>query len=354
MRMRAPGAVIGVVALMAGASTGQPAAASASTRPAATCVLRALSLPEGATDARVAAGDPTGRWLAGTSSQDDGSLSIAIWHDGVVQSLAVPFDVLHVTAVNRAGVVVGWGEDPSEPYISAFAVENGELTLLGEPKGGGHTWATGVSAAGTIVGFMYRPWPSLRSDPVTWSISDPRRLHAIRLPHGDQGTAEGISPRGEIVGRDLGDDPSSSPEHSSFVLDDRGLHVLMPADANATSTLPVAVANGVAVGYVHVDDGSDQKAMVRWNLRSGQPTLVAVGVFDAHGVNARGDIVGEPSDLQSAALVRGDTVTALPAAVVGGRSTARTVSNVGVVAGSAEIEGEHFEPVRWTCDFESS
>ena len=56
------------------------------------------------------------------------------------------------SAVNDAGQVVGWSYLPNDSAAHAFLVDGGPMMDLGTVSGWSNSYATGINAAGTIVG----------------------------------------------------------------------------------------------------------------------------------------------------------------------------------------------------------
>lgn len=151
------------------------------------CAVQGLVLPKGlgSTAAFVTGGDPTGRYLLGSISND----KVFIWDNGIPGNPIELADIdSDLTDINSAGVAVGFGYEPSG--MVAYVLHNGTLT----PLAGANAEAHGINESGVIVG-------SVDGRPVRWA-SPQAEPELLPIPSGmkDRGVAAGITDDGMIVG----------------------------------------------------------------------------------------------------------------------------------------------------------
>jgi probable HAF family extracellular repeat protein len=198
-------------------------------------------------------------------------------------------DLSVAKAVNNAGVVVGYS-DPTASTVHGFKWGNGALTDLGTLPGGEFSWANAINDAGQIAGTADRP-PVHYGYPVRWSASGAITDLGGTIDNA-LGVGNAIDPSGQVAGGQR------------------------PADSE-----------GSPLGTLYRADGT------RVDL---EPDL---GV--ANGINAVGQVVGEPSYIW-----RDGTVTFLPGFPGTGSTRATAINISGTVVGSAGA-GENELAVRW-------
>jgi probable HAF family extracellular repeat protein len=191
--------------------------------------------------------------------------------------------------VNNAGVVVGYS-NPTTVTVHGFRWSSGVLTDLGTLPGGLFSWANAINDAGQIAGTADRP-PVSYGYPVRWSASGAITDLGGTIDN-ELGVGNAIDPSGQVAGGQR------------------------PADSE-----------GNPLGTLYRADGS------RVDLG---PSL---GV--ANGINAAGQVVGEPSYIW-----RNGAVTFLPGFPGTGSTRATAINISGTVVGSAGA-GQSDQAVRW-------
>jgi probable HAF family extracellular repeat protein len=183
------------------------------------------------------------------------------------------------TAINDAGLVVGFSATTNDAASHAFAYQGGSMIDLGT-LGGSYSQASGVSANGDIVGDS-----TLAGDTVDHAfLYHDGVMHDLGAFGGTDSAAFGVNDSGDIVGAFLANDGA---QHAFLVrngvMTDLGGDSSLAAAVNASGLITGNSAFGPA-GHLHafVDDGS------------GLVDLGTLGPTDSYGfsINARGDVVG--------------------------------------------------------------
>jgi probable HAF family extracellular repeat protein len=211
---------------------------------------------------------------------------------------ALPGGTSGANAINNAGVVVGVSTVDGVRQHAVRWSGSGRITDLGVLPGGANSVANAVNDAGQVAGQADRSDGGFRY-PVRWNavgaITDLGGPAPNRL-----GEADGIDPAGRAVGGQR------------------------PADSE-----------GAPVGIRYALDGT--------------PTELGDGLGLARGVNARGEIVGDP-----AYAWRAGRLTPLPDLTGGRAAIAYAVNDAGVVVGvSATSDPNVQHAVRWAGDVAS-
>ena len=183
------------------------------------------------------------------------------------------------SAINDAGLVVGFSATANDAGYHAFAYQGGLMIDLGT-LGGSFSQASGVSANGDIVGDS-----TLAGDTVDHAfIYHDGVMHDLGAFGGTDSAAFGVNDSGDIVGVYL---HSDGAQHAFLIrngeMTDLGGDNSLAAAVNASGVMTGNSAFGPA-GHLHaiVDDGS------------GLVDLGSLGPTDSYGfsINARGDVVG--------------------------------------------------------------
>ncbi|GAA2884552.1 hypothetical protein Acy02nite_17770 [Actinoplanes cyaneus] len=330
----------------------QPAATTTTTATAvkapASCTIERLPVPDGARAALVFGADPTGKFFVGRSYPKAGGYQAVIWHNGVAEEVPLPGDeeeLLH--DVNTSGTAVGWsyiGENTPMPFV----FRDGKVTQLPGVSSGS---AYAINRDGKIVG-------DDGAHPLLWS-SPSAGPTQLPVPAGTQtAIATDIDDDGTVIG----------------TLDNKVPYVWLPDGTHHALRLPDTdgkrfegrlfhLRNGWAVGVANEAGGKsasgEKKAQgkveaIRWNVRTGEMTVV--GQFDksADAVNAMGWQTGVGKQ-GGAKLLADEHLIALPGlAPAGGdrlADLANTLSDDGrTIGGQSDDANDNIQPVLWHCE----
>lgn len=204
-------------------------------------------------------------------------------------------------AINNSRVVVGRLVLVGEQTFHAFRLDDGELTDLGllpDFAGCCESEATAVNASGDVVG-----WSGESSEPgfrhaFLWRDGVMTDLGALPDVGGssngiNNSWANGINPRGDVVGASRFDGPAGTPRHAVLwrhgAITDLGT---LPGgwESEATAINPAGDVVGYSSGF------QSPRVAVLW--RKGVPVdLGTLGATSrATAINPRGDVVGWSGD----------------------------------------------------------
>ncbi|MGQ5260470.1 hypothetical protein ACTWLT_06895 [Micromonospora sp. ZYX-F-536] len=292
------------------------------------CTIGTLPFPADTYRAEANAVDPTGRYVVGAALRvsDSGNQPLLlVWDRQRLTTLDAPLGGDPVD-VNAHGVVIGngWTNGISQPW----RYRGGRVELLPVVPSAGIS-VTAINKAGDIVGhgtdtatgeFFALRWPAAR----------PGTVEVLDTPAN--ATPTGITADGTIVGS-AGDFGS----WTGWVRRPDGR-----VDALTAPGARMAMVDGAqghwAIGKV--DLGGTSTLNVRWDLRDGSHTALDERLAWADDVNAKGVVVGGDR------VVRGHNSRLLPGG--GERVTvgARSVSDTGTIVGFRN--DDRVTPVRWT------
>jgi uncharacterized membrane protein len=292
------GTVIGIVTAVGQLRAGQPAVGTAppsvvaktppatpvSTEPkVAACQGQVLTSPTGASVGEIRGGDPSGRYVIADAVQGFDKIAAVLWTDGTPMILPYPPAVNTVQAndVNSHGVVVGTGFGDSQTTF-AWVYRGGATTKLPKPSGYTFTLASGVNAAGDIVGAA---WSRDKQDvAVLWPATDPERPRVLAAP--ELAWAFDITDDGSIVGT-LNDGGNAYAWAAS------GTGRFLANPTGTTRGKAFAASSDWVVGWVRPDAGDGagpQLLAARWNLRTGEATAYPHIAGPARSVSLGGDL----------------------------------------------------------------
>jgi probable HAF family extracellular repeat protein len=239
------------------------------------------------------------------------------------------------TAVNNAGVIVGWSSlSASDLRPHAFVWKSGVMSDLGT-LAGGQSQATAVNQDGVIVGWSLVKSGDMRA--VRWQNGIKKNLGTLG---GRNSQALGISVFGVIVGWS----ENASGNRRAFVWKD-GVMTDIGTLGGASSEANGINRGGVVVGVSTTAAG--ERHAFRW--KDGVfKDLGTLGTqsSSATAINTRGQIVGwvgpprdaagEENDFGTPFLYQSEVMTTLPCGCLHPTIHALAISPEGVVVGNAQ------------------
>ncbi|MDG4760191.1 hypothetical protein [Micromonospora sp. WMMD710] len=304
-------------------------ATAATAGPVGACTISPLPYPADTYRADANAVDPTGRFVAGSALRvsDSGNQPLLlVWDRDQLTTVESPTDG-DVVDVNAYGVVVGngWVNGIGQPW----RYRDGRFEQLPVVPSDG-IFVTAINKAGDIVGhgsnsatgeYFALRWPAAR----------PGTVEVLDAPAGAAPVA--ITANGTIVGN-----AGEWGSWSAWVRRPGGRIEALGAPG-ARTTVAVAAAGHWAVGQADLG-GEGGPVDVRWDLRDGSYTALDPWLEWVTDVNNKGVVVGGDR------VVRGATSRVLPGG--GDRVTigARSISDTGTIVGFRN--GDRVTPVRWT------
>lgn len=323
------GAAAGLLATSLGVAASASATAAPSGAGNGACRISTLPYPADTYRADASAIDPTGRFVAGAALRigDSGNQYLLLVWDGQRLTETESARMVDAVDVNADGVVIGngWADNGiGQPW----RYHDGRLEQLPVVPSSG-IFVSAINKAGDIVGYG--------SDIATgeyvallWPAARPGTVEVLDTP--DNAMPSGITANGTIVGA-AGDFGS----WTSWVRRPNGRIDALTAPG-AQSTVVNAAAGHWAVGRVNLGGANPLK--VRWDLRDGSYTTLDQRLEWLEDVNAKGVVVGGDR------VVRGGTSRVLPGGGDGVGIGARSVSDRGTIVGFRNAE--RVIPVRWT------
>jgi probable HAF family extracellular repeat protein len=231
-------------------------------------------------------------------------------------------DLSVAKGINNAGVVVGYS-NPTDITVHGFKWSNRALTDLGTLPGGQFSWANAINDAGQIAGTADRP-PMSYGYPVRWSASGAITDLGGTIDN-ELGVGNAIDPSGQVAGGQRPADSEGSP-----------LGTLYPADGTRVDLGPnLGVANGInAVGQV-VGEPSYIWRNGTVTFLPGFPGTVSTR---ATAINIRGTVVGSAGAGQSDQAVRWEGTNPVGLGGVAGipHNTANAINAAGQIVGTAD------------------
>jgi hypothetical protein len=240
----------------------------------------------GISKAIVAAGDPSGHYLAGRVYPPGSYPRTVIWKDGRLQGGGtMPGEDADIDAINSDGVGVGssFAGDDQYPYV----VKNGSATRL---KGGTGS-AVGINAAGVIIGGL---GDDVETAPVRWSSAgaQPTRLP---MPSGaTDGMARVIGDDGTVLGT-----VKVGKNYKGYQWKPDGTGRFLPRATIAGLTgefMPVSMNAGWAYGTVLIDLGGGASHIMTVRLRIDSNTYEELPVGDPAFGATNGWVLGMAAD----------------------------------------------------------
>jgi probable HAF family extracellular repeat protein len=300
-------------------------------------------------DARAIA--PNGR-IAGTAVSNFSNPRAAVWQDGVLTDLnallpGVPVQS-YASDVSPSGTVVGWRVDldPTTGGAPAVAVvwERGGPRVL--PSSGVYTEATGINAAGDIIGTSLLAGGGSRA--LLWRKDAVLDLGTVG---GLWNSANGINARGQVVGCS-----GTAGGATHAFLWDRGVLTDLGTLPGHTSSCATAInARGQVVGW---SEGAGSMRPFLWDrgVMTDLGTLGGSYYNQAWAINDRGQVVGQSRtagasvfDFEDHAFLWENGVMIDLGTLGGTRSVARGISDSGQIVGYADAgDGDWPHWVIWT------
>ncbi|MFG1839037.1 hypothetical protein ACGFH8_11450 [Micromonospora sp. NPDC049175] len=318
----------GLLTTALGVAVSAPATAAPRGTALDTCTISTLPYPTDTYRADAYVIDPSGRYIAGDGLRktESGNQYLLLFWDRnrltevEAPSMATPVDV------NADGVVIGngWGNSGQPWRYRDGRIE--QLPLVPSAYG---LFVTAINKAGDIVG--------LGSDTdtgeyfaVRWPAARPGTVEVLDAPANAQPT--GITDNGTIV--------VTAGEFGSWtgwVRRPNGRYDALTVPGAQTAQVNAATGHW-AIGHVDLPDSP--WVAVRWNLRDGSYTTLDQQLPLLDDVNAKGVVVGGDR------VGRGTTSRELPGGGDGVGIGARSISDTGTIVGFRN--GERLTPVRWT------
>jgi len=263
------------------------------------CEVAKLALPAGyPMKSVVAAGDPTGRFLAGRAYPRDGRDRLLLWDNGQVRALPGHGSDAEFRAVNSSGHAIEIslvGED-----TQSWVYHDGGFTKLK----GVRAAATAINSKGVVVGLLHPDSPG-RGVPVVWRSysAEPERLE---LPGDDWLIGvHAVDDAGNIIGS--GSAPRSTVSPLIWSPDGKVRRPAIPDyPPNAEEVHPISLHSGQVTLSVSVDG---RKSFHYWriDLATGSSTKLDLPAWVEHlAMN------GWALRTISGTLVSGDIVLKLP------------------------------------------
>ena len=313
------------------------AASTPAAKPAAPCVVERLDLPPGAKAGGVNTGSPSGRYLAGFTSNASDPGTPVRWDGGKAQAIRVP-GTGEAQGVNDKGVVVGEGQAPGG-RMYAWAYADGKVTELRLPAGYTGAEARGINATGQVTGVLFA------GDRTAAGVWDSIGKTARVLDAPEDAMAFGISDSGVVVGGlrgggaayrwDAGGRGKALPAPSGVTVGD--LHGVRGDWAYGSVANPNPDATPDEPGGIR-----DSIVAARWHLPTGRLTLLD---GDIGAVNPAGQAAVSPIGRGTATIQSPDATKRKLPGLAGKVGHPYALSDDGTRA--AGTIGDR--PVRWIC-----
>ncbi|MET8281768.1 hypothetical protein [Micromonospora sp. NPDC005174] len=319
------------------ATLGLPGVATAESthQSVSTCALQTLPYP---TDmhGRATAVDPTGKFIAGIGYgvDDDGwRPRLLLWAGArpgawnqprltIVETAVVE----EVEGINRNGVAVG--NAVVDHIYRPWRYRDGRLEWLPVLPGASNVFTSGINSRGDIVG-RASVEETETSLPLLWPVDRPGTVEVIDAPY-DAGATE-ILDDGTIIGGAGGFGWVRHPDGTTDRLTVPG----------ARWAGIVAARGTWAVGSIGTGPGEEDRAPVRWDLRTGVATAVPPALVSTLDVNSQGAVLGDR------AVAHGDRIVPLGGVIPGVQDPfGWGIADNGLVVGS--VNGSRLRPARWT------
>ncbi|PWR06281.1 hypothetical protein DKT68_22950 [Micromonospora acroterricola] len=306
----------GITAGLLATSLGVVASGTATAAPRGAlraCTISTLPFPADAHRAEAIAVDPTGRYSTGAALRvsDSGNQPLLlVWDRQRLTTIDSPLDGEAVD-VNARGVVIGngWVNGAGQPW----RYRDGRVEQLPVVASGG-TFVTAINKAGDIVG--HGTDATGQTIALLWPAARPDTVEVLDAPAG--AIAHGITADGTIVG--------TAGDWGSWTS-----WVRRPDGQTLTLTVPGSQSTQVNAAEGHWATGlvalGDTTLRVRWDLRDGSYTHLDQRLEVLDDVNARGAVVGGDR------IARGTTSRVLPGGGERVTVGARSVSTDGTIVG---------------------
>ena len=295
------------------------------------CTWRVDLLPTGVGGGtgRVNGTDGGRRW-AGVAGN-----GAALWQDGRLSPLG-PGRALDV---NRGGTVVGADAvGTGQGHAALWAA--GRRLALAEPSGVTRSQATAINDAGVIVGWGVRGSAEDQDGPsvgLVWSQSAPGRVTEVRYAQLDVGLT-GVSDSGVLFGNGAAPGQEEGPRVALQGTLATGLQPLNPSEVHSVVT---AAAGGYAVG-------SGSAGGTVWQAGTGAVVRTRPGLLPTD-VNRHGDVAALNAGTLRPLLWSGDDLEPLPVPAGWSGASAAAIDDAGRLAGELRREGGQGRPALWTC-----
>ncbi|MEU4471809.1 hypothetical protein [Micromonospora sp. NPDC023888] len=306
----------GLLVTALGVAVSAPATAAPRGAALRTCTISTLPYPTDTYRAEANVIDPTGRIVAGSALRIEGTDNqyLLLFWDGdrltevEAPSMAVPADI------NADGVVIGngWGESgPGQPW----RYRDGRIELLPVVPSSTGISVTAINRAGDIVG-LGTDIDTGEYFALRWPATRPGTVEVLDAPANARPT--GITDNGTIVVT-----AGEFGYWTSWVRRPNGRFDALTVPGAQVADVDAAAGHW-AIGHVELT-GSWVK--VRWNLRDGSYTTLDQRLPLSEDVNVKGVVVGGDR------VARGTTSRVLPGASDGVGIGARSISDTGTIVG---------------------
>ncbi|MGV9211170.1 hypothetical protein ACTFTM_04825 [Micromonospora sp. RB23] len=325
------GTATGLLAASLGIALSSPATASPARTTARACTISTLPYPTDTYRADATAIDPSGRFVAGTALRvgaSDNQYLMLLWDGQQLTEIPAPGrNEVEPADINESGVVIGngWSENG---IAQPWRYRDGRFEQLPTLPSSGIS-VTAINKAGDIVGIGSDIVPGEYVG-LRWPADRPGTVEVLQAPANAR--PQGITPNGTIVG--------SAGEFANWTAwvrrpNGRIKPLVFPG---AESTEIHAAAGHWAVGRVSLSNA--QAAMVRWDVRDGSYTTLDPQLGLLNDVNAKGVVVGGDR------VARGATSQVLPGGGERVGLGARSIADTGTIVGFRNAD--RVTPVRWT------
>jgi hypothetical protein len=291
--------------------------------------------------------DPSGRYMTFSRGPEPGLL--VLYRDGVVVRQYTSAERFQTAALNSAGIAVGaLGQDAYR------TTTDGAVVTLPRPSGALRVSASGINAAGDIVGEASMPGKKFRA--VLWRHTALDVPVLLPTPAGRSSSAAGITDDGRVVGNlDQG--------ATAYLWNADGTAAALPTPPGMPGGVPLQIAGDWVAGlvnYLSLKDfdpasgrrtGAGNPKPARWQLSTGTvEPLEAADAFNGSGrITADGRLV--ITRFTDSAIWDGRTLTPLPAPPGYDHVQITSISADGRVLGGTALRGSggSIEPFRWDC-----
>ncbi|MET8365393.1 MULTISPECIES: hypothetical protein [unclassified Micromonospora] len=310
------GTAAGLLAASLGVAVASTATAAPRTGATSACTISTLPYPTDTYRADASVIDPSGRFVAGTALRirEDGNQYLLLTWDGQqLTETEAPGNGIDPVDVNESGIVIGngWAENGiGRPWT----FRDGKLEQLPVLPSTG-IFVSAINKAGDIVGYGSDIVPG-EFVALRWPAARPGTVEVLDAPVNAQPV--GISPNGTIVGY-----AGPFGDWTSWVRRPNGKIKPLAVTGGGSTSLNAAAGHW-AVGQAWLDGTSPAK--VRWDVRDGSYTFLdqEMGLDD---VNAKGVVVGGDR------VARGSTSRVLPGSGERINIGARAISDTGTIVG---------------------
>lgn len=264
--------------------------------PPEACELADLAVPDDAYQSLVAGGDPTGRFVLGSTYHWDApSERVVVWDGGEPIAVHMPGEDPSLDDINSSGVGVGSSFLSDQTQVS-WLYRDGAVRRL--PDG---YLATSINEQGAIAGSVGPATGQRRPAVLRSPTADPEEL-SVPGPSWDV-TATDVGADGTVVGSGQDMDQVPRPPSHGFVWLPDGTRRQLPApmiDGERSSGFaPDSIRDGVVTGLAIelIEPDGHTYRLFEYELRTGEFTdLSGHAPFVPHAWNAQRWLVGHTGE----------------------------------------------------------